>query len=507
MNPGPRRKVAIVGAGPVGLALAIDCARRGLSVVVIDDHDSAKQGSRAICWSKRSLEIFDRLGVGSRMLDKGVTWKVGRLYRGDEELWSFDLLPEPGHRMPAFVNLQQHYVESYLAERAAEFPGLIELRWRHRVAGVAADAQGAALTIETPHGPHRLDADWVVACDGARSTLRRLLGLDFAGQRFEERFLIADVELDDDVPSERRFWFDPPFHDGRSALLHKQPDRICRVDLQLGPGADPDLERRPENVLPRLERMFGHRRFRLDWVSVYAFECRRLEKFVHGRVIFAGDAAHVVSPFGARGGNGGIQDADNLAWKLASVASGAAPLDLLATYDEERITAADENIANSARATAFMTPKTAMEAVFRDAVLDLARDHDFARRLVNSGRLSQPASLAGLSLQTPPGDDAPAGFPVGAAMADAPLAGSDWLLNRFGSGFALLAVAAEPPPGLPQELPVVRIDEPTALLAARYGKGMFYLVRPDQHVAARFSAPAAATAIVAAWQRAQGRSR
>ena len=127
-----------------------------------------------------------------------------------------------------------------------------------------------------------------------------------------------------DFPSERRFWFEPLFHPGQSALLHKQPDNIYRIDLQLGWDADPEEEKKPERVIPRLRKALGRDDFRLDWVSVYTFQCRRLEKFVHGRIVFAGDSAHIVSPFGARGGNGGLQDVDALGWRLAAVLHGKA---------------------------------------------------------------------------------------------------------------------------------------------------------------------------------------
>jgi 3-(3-hydroxy-phenyl)propionate hydroxylase len=359
-----RYPVVIVGAGPVGLALAIDLALHGVRSVLLDDNNVVSLGSRAICWSKRTLEIFDRLGIGERMVAKGVTWKVGRLFHRDREVWNFDLLPEEGHKMPAFINLQQYYVEQYLVERAMQFPELIDLRWKNRVTGVEPSADGVRVLVDTPDGPYRLAADWLVACDGARSPVRSMMGLDFAGRVFEERFLIADVEMKADFPPERHFWFEPPFHPGQSALLHKQPDDIYRIDLQLGWDADPDEEKKPENVIPRIEKVIGHRDFELDWVSVYTFQCRRLDRFVHGRVVFAGDSAHIVSPFGARGGNGGIQDVDNLIWKLAMVVKGQAPESLIASYDEERVHGADENIRHSANATNFMTPKSPMEAIF-----------------------------------------------------------------------------------------------------------------------------------------------
>lgn len=483
--------VAIVGAGPVGLAMAIDLALHGIASVVLDDNDVVSVGSRAICWSKRTLEIFDRLGVGERMVEKGVTWKVGRLFHRDQEVWNFDLLPEEGHKMPAFINLQQYHVEQYLVERAREFPELIDLRFKNRVTGVSAAADHAAVDIETPDGAYRLKAQYLIACDGARSFVRQAMGLDFVGKLFEERFLIADVEMKADFPSERWFWFEPPFHGGQSALLHKQPDDIYRIDLQLGWDADPEEEKKPENVIPRIEKMIGHRDFELDWVSVYTFQCRRLERFSHGRVIFAGDSAHIVSPFGARGGNGGIQDVDNLGWKLAAVLKGEAEEALLATYDEERIRGADENIANSSRSTNFMTPKSEMERMFRDEVLRLSADHAFARRLVNSGRLSLPCSLEGLSLQTPSSGDTP--MQPGEPCKDAPIEKDGkrgWLLDQLGGEFVLLTVGDRKS----VEVAGVRhvhvgqggIGDAEGIVASRYGTGLVYLIRPDQHVAAVF---------------------
>ncbi|MEQ8965869.1 MAG: FAD-dependent oxidoreductase [Azospirillaceae bacterium] len=530
-RPGRRRPVIVVGAGPVGLSMAIDLARRDIDILLLDDNDRVSVGSRAICWAKRTLEIFDRLGVGQRMLDKGVTWKVGRLFHGEEEVYAFDLLPEDGHRMPAFVNLQQYYVEEYLIDRARELSGRLEMRWKNRVSGVEPGAEGVRVHVDTPDGGYALDCDWLVACDGARSPVRGMLGLDFAGRVFEEKFLIADVEMAaGDMPSERWFWFDPPFHAGDSALVHKQPDDIYRIDLQLGPEADPEEEARPEKVIPRIRAAVGERDFELDWVSVYTFQCRRLERFVHGRVLFAGDSAHLVSPFGARGGNGGIQDIDNLGWKLAAVIQGRAPARLIDTYDEERVRGADENIRESSRSTGFMTPKSAVERDYREAVLDLAADLPFARRLVNSGRLSVPCSLDGLSLQTP--DDGRVDGPMapGAPCLDAPVTTADgeasWLLHHLGDdGFTLMVFAgADGPPAhaaatTTDRHPLIRplwileapgdahgqpaVVDADGLVAARYGgaPGVTYLIRPDQHVAARWPAPEA-EAVTAALARA-----
>lgn len=475
--------VVVIGAGPVGLTLAIDLKLRGIDCVLLDDQDRIGEGSRAICFAKRTLEIWDRLGCAAPMLEKGVRWNIGKVFQHEELLYRFDLLPEPGHKMPAFINLQQYYAEKFLVDRAQVLG--IDLRWLNRVSGIRNAHDGAQLTIETPDGPYRLDARFVIACDGARSPMRAMLGLEFMGEQFEDQFLIADVRMTADFPVERWFWFDPPFHGGQSCLLHKQPDDVWRIDLQLSPDADAEHERQPEVVRPRIERMLGHDDFELEWISVYRFQCRRLERFVHGAVIFAGDAAHQVSPFGARGANSGVQDADNLSWKLAAALQGRTGM--IASYDQERSAAANENILNSTRATDFIAPRHMAEARFRNAALALARHTEFGKRFVNSGRLSMPTAYPDSALST--ADEAPwaAGPPPGAPIPDAPL-GKGYLGESLGHGFALLhrrnSLEA---PGV-EGLAVVDIADRDETLIARFGltPGAGYLIRPDRHVAARF---------------------
>ena len=284
-----RRPVVVVGAGPVGLALAIDLAQHEIPVVLLDNDNTLSTGSRAICFAKRTLEIFDRLGCGDRMVDKGVSWNVGRVFSKNEEIYSFDLLPEAGHARPAFVNLQQYYVEGFLAERASELP-LIDLRWKNKVTGVVQHADHVELTIETPDGPYRVEAEHVAACDGSRSSMRGLLGLESKGRQFKDRFLIADVKMKLDRPAERWFWFDPEFHRNQSVLLHMQPDNVWRIDFQLGWDADPEEEKKPEKIIPRVKALLGEdAQFDLEWASVYTFSCLRMDQFRHGRVFFAGE--------------------------------------------------------------------------------------------------------------------------------------------------------------------------------------------------------------------------
>jgi 3-(3-hydroxy-phenyl)propionate hydroxylase len=398
--------------------------------------------------------------------------------------------------MPAMINLQQYHLEEQLVQACQQAPG-VDLRWKHRVTDLEQDDSRVTLTVSTPDGPFRMQAKWLIAADGANSDTRRMLGLSFTGQAFEDRFLIADVVMKADFPTERWFWFDPPFHRHQSVLLHKQCDSVWRIDFQLGREADPEEEKRPDKVIPRIQAMLGPEvPFELEWVSVYQFACRRAERFQHGRVLLVGDAAHQVSPFGARGANSGVQDADNLAWKLALVAQGLAPEALLHSYHDERSAAADDNLRQSTRSTDFITPKSRASLRLRNAVLELARSEAFARPLVNSGRLSTPTCYVNSPLNTPDTEPFASAMVPGMPCADAPIemAGQPaWLLEQL-SGFTLLSFGAGAQPvsvaGVQTRVLELGRDllDPQGLLAQRYDgqPGTVYLIRPDQHVAARW---------------------
>ncbi|HRP97477.1 MAG TPA: FAD-dependent oxidoreductase [Rhodocyclaceae bacterium] len=509
--------VVVVGAGPVGLTTAIDLAIKGQPVLLLDNDDTVSIGSRGVCYAKRALEILDRLGCGDEMVAKGVSWNVGRTFFRDKEVFNFNLCPEPDHHRPGMINLQQYYLEEYLVRRA-EAVGNIDLRWKNNVIAVTPADDRVTLRVETPDGAYTLTTDWLVVADGARSPIRTMLGLDIEGKVFMDRFLIADVVMKADFPTERWFWFDPPFHRNQSVLLHRQADNVFRIDFQLGWQADPEHEKKPENVIPRIKAMLGDdREFELEWVSVYTFQCRRMKDFRHGRVLFVGDAAHQVSPFGARGANSGIQDTDNLVWKLKLVMDGKAPARLLDTYSEERVCAADENLMNSTRSTDFITPKSTVSKTFRNAVLGLAEHYPFARALVNSGRLSVPSFLTASRLNTPDSDSFAGVMVPGAPMDDAPVeaaGGQQWLLQVLGERFQLLYYAPDAGAldaatvraltgladgALPVEAIVVaeRGRAPAGLATVIDAKGRIrerydlapgtaYLARPDQHVAARW---------------------
>jgi 3-(3-hydroxy-phenyl)propionate hydroxylase len=500
-QPPVRHPVVIVGGGPIGLALALDLGLKGTPALVLDDHDGAGLGSKAICFAKRTLDIASRLGAGRSMLEKGVVWNVGKVFHDDHKVFDFNLQPEDGHRNPAFINLQQPYFEKYLADaintaQAAGAP--IEMRGRNCVTALENHGDYSTLTVDTPDGPYQIEADFLIACDGARSPIRDMMGLSFDGRVFEDNFLIADVHMKADFPTERWFWFEPPFKGaGQSALLHKQPDDIWRIDFQLGWDIDREAELDPARIRARVDAMLSSQagyvpEYELEWTSIYTFQCRRMQKFRHGNVIFAGDSAHQVSPFGARGANSGVQDTDNLAWKLDLVLKGIADDSLLDTYATEREHGADENILNSSRATDFMTPKSDVSKTFRNAVLELANKHAFARPLVNSGRLSVPCNYAGFPLFSKDALNGPAATTPGMPCPDAPHL-DGYILDHLAGEFIVMAI------GCPAQdmkahgiaTKTLLVDTPSDELRSRYlgeAASAIYLIRPDQHVVGRWDA-------------------
>jgi len=526
--------VVIIGAGPGGLALSLDLALQGIKSIVLDDNNTVSVGSRAICFAKRTLEIMNRYGCGKRMVDKGITWKHGKVFFKSEEVYDFNLLAEDNHQLPAFINLQQYYFEEYLVDRIADFPA-VDLRWKSKVLSIESTEQLNTLTVDTPDGEYTITSDYVLSADGANSKIRTMLGLESKGQVFQDRFLIADVVMKADFPTERWFWFDPPFHKNQSALLHRQSDDVWRIDLQLGWDADPAVEKQESVVRPRIEAMLGKGvEFDLEWSSVYTFQCRKMDNFIHNRVIFVGDAAHQVSPFGARGANGCIQSVDNLSWKLARVLRGEAPTALIETYNTERQHAANENIMNSTRSTDFITPKNEVSLTFRNETLKLAKNYSFARTLVNSGRLSLPCRYDNSPLNSTDDASFNTELIIGATPKDAPLLIDNkegWLIDHLGTEFTLMVnIDVQAPEQLITELNLLAqvtdiklllvtsnnrmlatnathqlITDHQNIIIDRYdlAPGSTYLFRPDQIITGRWK-ELSSTQINNAMQKALG---
>ncbi len=517
--------VVVVGAGPIGLVTALNLARFGVPSVVLEAEQQVSHGSRAIVLTRRSMEIIQQAGVAAPFLAKGLPWSDGRSFFRGQEVYRMVLPHDADDRFMPGLNLQQQYIEQYLVEAVQRSP-LIELRWGSKVVAVQQHEEHAVLRVDTPQGDYDLRAAWVVAADGGRSAMRRLLGLRMEGRAYAGNFVIADIRADLPMPTQRLCYFDPEWNPGNNVLVHRQPDGIWRLDFRLPEGETAEQALAPALLAERIDRilaMVGHPvPWQLDWATVYSASTLTLGEFVHGRVCFTGDAAHLLPIFGVRGANTGLQDCENLAWKLAFVVRGLAPPALLTTYSTERVAAAREICEEGGKSTRFMTPPSAGFRLMRDAVLSLALEQDFVRDLLH-WRTSRPHSYHHSPLNSFLDDDARfgGGPACGATLQNVKLGEDDFLFDHLGSGFHLLAFAGATPSAeqatmlravRDQKAPLVRVlvaPQPTAEMAAladvvladpggriagRYAArpGAAYLARPDLHVCARWLSPGAA---------------
>jgi 3-(3-hydroxy-phenyl)propionate hydroxylase len=496
-DPAP---VVIVGAGPTGMTAALDLAHYGVPSILLDEDNKLSEGSRGIAYHWSALAVWEKLGAGQAMLDKGIAWSRRHTYFGEKEIYTQTFPSPEAGALPPFLNLQQYYVERFLLDRIESQP-LVQLHWNHKVTGLRQEPGRVTLKVDTPAGQQEFAARFVLACDGARSTLRKLLDLDFPGRTFDDRFLICDIQADLDFPHEPRFFFNHPTHPGSTVLIHPQPDSVWRIDWQIGAGADVEAERSPEKMDARIRAFIGDVDYRIVWLSDYRFHQRLLERFRHGNVFFAGDAAHLVAPFGARGMNSAVQDVENLVWKLVLVLNGAAPEALLETYQAERWPAQAENQRVTTGTMKFMAPSTPWQRLKRELVLRLAGPFPAVRKWVNSGRMSTPYVYPDSVLTLP--DEEP-----GNAWKEAPALGSklvDRLLSVWldgqkaetrlraltGSGFVVLYTAREPAEAalfaaaarLPERIPCRVVPVLAGLDPLEAGSAL--LLRPDGHLAAR----------------------
>ena len=412
-EPSPLYPVVVVGGGITGLTMACSLAVLGVPVVMVDEDNTVGvkgASSRGICYTQKSLEILDRLGVFEPIARKGIEWHVGRTFAGQDEVFSFDLKQQQGFaqsQQPSFINIQQFYIEGYLVERlmALKQAGApVDLRWSSRVVACHPQADRVGLDIETPQGRYSLQAQWVVDASGSHTPFHQWLGVEMKGERGDDRWCIADVRFKHTPPTERHTWIEAPFNENRAVWQHLMGDEVWRIDYQMAPDADPAEVSKESVVRERLARQFGPG-VECDIICVgpYAYRSVYLDRLQVGRVFFMGDTAKIVSPFGARGGNTGIADADNLAWKLAAVLQGRANEALLASYDQERHQAAEQNIRVTRRTAHFLRPQDGMERVFRNATIALAKKHAFARPLINTGRMAEANRYTQSSLCGPNG--------------------------------------------------------------------------------------------------------
>jgi 3-(3-hydroxy-phenyl)propionate hydroxylase len=525
LPPQQHARVAIVGGGPVGLAAALGLARQGIRSIVIEADDSVCMGSRAACISRRSLEICDRLDALDEMMQRGLPWSGGRSFWQQQEVFRFEMPVYEGQRLPPMINLQQYYIEDALlaavARANAAAPGSIDIRWATRVDALEVGARGASLGLVNALGRGTLQADWVIACDGGQSFVRNALGLQLEGTAYTGRYVIVDIELPSKHPTERRAWFDPPWHRGATVLMHRQPDDLWRIDWQLRHGDSTEEAMQPENVRTFVQRHLdaigeGHLEWKPAWSSVYRAGAMTLASYRHGRVLFAGNAAHAMPIFGVRGLNSGLDDADNLAWKLAAVLQGHGADALLDSYSRERVQAFHVNADSARRSTEFMSPPSRGFDVLREAALSLAAEHRDIAELINP-RQTAAVTYTESPLSTPDGEpwsrgpmpgevlpEVPVGGPVGHVTE---LVGPDFVLLHFGappawdvSGIRTVPVLTQADARWPQAL----VDSDGQLARSFDAvEGSAYLLRPDGHVAARWKRVDAAS-VRTAWQRALG---
>ncbi|NIF82201.1 monooxygenase [Comamonas sp. Tr-654] len=524
LHPGEQNHpIVIVGTGPVGLTTALEIARHGQRCVVLESELQVSEGSRAIVFTRRSMEILQQVGVAQRVTETGLPWCYGNsIYRG-QRVFRMENARADDDRFFPMINLQQQYLEEYLVDAVQANP-LIELRWGNRVSKVEQKGEQAWVEVDTPEGSYELRADWLVACDGARSGIRTAMSLLMEGASYEGRFVIADIRIDLPLPTERLAFFDPTWNPGNTILMHREPHGIWRVDYQLPAGEDPEDALRPESLKARIDAQlemigFGGTPWEMDWSSVYSARALTLPDYVHGRVIFAGDAAHMLPIFGVRGANTGFQDAQGLGWRLALVAKGAASAALLQSYSSERVGAAREIVEEAGKSTRFMAPPSRGFRLLRDAVLSLSLSQPFVGPLYH-WRTSRPHEYGGSPLNSM-GDDNllfKAGPAHGAPPLNVRFAPDSYLLDHLGGGFDLLyftngkaipaelqaVVAGIRARGIGVRLIAVSsqvasaiqgadlvLDDSEGRCRARYGvmaDGAAYLLRPDQHVCARWMA-------------------
>jgi 3-(3-hydroxy-phenyl)propionate hydroxylase len=486
--PSRDAQVVVVGAGPIGLVTAFGLAQQGVRCVVLAAELQVCEGSRAIVFTRRSMEILQQAGVAEAITAKGLPWRCGNSFYRGQRVFRMEAPFAEDDRFGPLTNLQQQFVEQFLVEATCRQP-LIDLRWGHKVTRLVRNDNEVTLEVATPTGSYEQTAPWAVAADGARSTLRTLCGRKLEGAAYEGRFVIADIRIDLPLPTERLAFFDPDWNRGNTVLMHRQPENMWRIDYQLPADETPEQALAPASLKTRIDAqlaLIGHAGtpWQLDWCSVYSARALTLPDYVHGRIAFAGDAAHLLPIFGVRGANTGLQDAQNLAWKLGMVLCGQAGPALMASYSHERVAAAREIIDEAGKSTRFMTPPSRGFRLLRDAVLSLSLTHEFVRPLYH-WRTSRPHDYLDSPLNAADDDSAlfTAGPANGAPLPNMLLADGDFLLDHLPPRFTL--IVRDDADDL-VSLPTVRLPHDTAERFGLASKTAALLVRPDQHVCARW---------------------
>jgi len=511
--------VTVVGAGPIGMANALLLAKQGVKVILLSSEQQLSEGSRALVYTKRSMEILQAAGAAERIMSKALPWTHGNsIYKGQVVF----RMASPTNEHDQFAplnNLQQNWLESFLLDTIKEQDN-IEVRWGNKVVAHEQENDKVTLTVHTPEGEYKHISNWVVAADGGRSPIRESMKLWMEGASYEGRFVIADIRIKLDYPTERLAFFSPDWNPGNTILMHREPDDIWRFDYQLDPNISPEEALKPENLHKAVNdqlKMIGqdHLEWEMDWSTVYSARALTLDNYVHNRIMFVGDAAHLLPIFGVRGANTGFQDAQDLSWKLAAVVKGWAPEKLLESYTFDRVGAAREIIAEAGKSTRFMAPPTDGFRLLRNAVLSLSLKHEFVRPLYH-WRTSRPHAYTHSPLNSQNDDNAITNELTenGALIPNVKFADGSFLYDSISDKFSAVVltkngqvpagliaeITALKQQGIPVQVTALAIDgeavsdaDVTLTINPEIAEERFfanaaaiYLVRPDQHINGRW---------------------
>lgn len=496
--------VAIVGGGPAGLALACDLGRRGISTAVLESRGAVSEGSRAILFDRQSINYLDRLGLAETFLAAADIRETNTIYYGREEVYKTRFQRPEHEKHPQFAVLQQCYLEAIFVEALAKLPS-VSLRWRHCVEAAEVSAEGAVLQLRSPAGDYALKAKYVVAADGARGPMKKLLDLRYDSPIdaaiSDRAFVICDFVMKTDLPKGRRMFLFPPTRPEGIMLMHSQPFDTWRLDYPLAEGEDLDAELHPDQVRARIDAHLAMMEIEADyevvWTTSYRARAACLPQMAKGRVIFAGDAAHLSPIFGGRGLNLGFADTAALGWRLADLIAGKSGAGVLEEYSRERVASVMSAFSRIGQATLFITAPTPGTQFLRKAVMPLAKTENFISHLFDPHRATRGEVLA-LDLA----EGAIAHEMLGAQLSGLRLTGADgaviWAQDLIGPDGLWLSLGGAAP-RVADGRPVIAIgrewQDAHGDVAALFGTEALLLdLRPDAVIAALYPADSRAAA-------------
>jgi len=339
----PQSRVVVVGAGPVGMVCALALNKRGIPVTVFEQEPVPVKDQRAASIHPPTLELLDAIGITEKIIPLGL---VSTRYRFHDRVsqsvvaeFNLDRMRDE-FKFPFVLQYEQYKLTASIAAEyanAADF----DVRFGHRVTGITAEGDGVDVEVASPSGIERLNSGYVIGCDGGHSTVRRIAGIDFEGFTYPEKFIKIATEFDFGTVNPglvyRNYFSDPQEWCNLFKVRGERPGGLWRAIFPLGADEEDDVALSADRIEERLQKFFPKSgQYPIEYVNVYGVSQRVARTFRRGRILLAGDAAHVNNPIGGMGMNGGIHDAINLADKLSAVIKGEASEELLDRYDRQR---------------------------------------------------------------------------------------------------------------------------------------------------------------------------